>query len=160
MDATLLVAMLIVAVSGVIFGMTGFGFAMISVPPLLLLYGPETVVALTIGASMLTSVIVVLGNRQELDRRLVLTMLPGAFVGLLLGAWILEIVDPTVLKIGAGAFVTAYSVLLLRGYQPTGMGSTRAATIAGTFSGALGTSTGLSGPPVVILFTARQLAVN
>jgi uncharacterized membrane protein YfcA len=159
-DATLLAAMVIVAVSGVIFGMTGFGFAMISVPPLLLLYGPETVVALTIGASMLTSVIVVLGNHRELDRRLVLTMLPGAVVGLLLGAWILELVDPTILKIGAGAFVSTYSVLLLRGYQPTGMGSTRAATVAGTFSGALGTSTGLSGPPVVILFTARQLGVN
>jgi uncharacterized membrane protein YfcA len=157
-DATLLAAMVIVGVSGIIFGMTGFGFAMVSVPPLLLLYGPETVVALTIGASLLTSVIVVLGARQELHSRLILTMLPGACVGLLLGALILDIVDPTLLKIAAGAFVAGYSILLLRGYQPTGMGSGWAASVAGTASGALATSTGLSGPPVVILFTARQLA--
>ena len=158
MDATLLAAMVVVGVSGVIFGMTGFGFALVSVPPLLLLYEPETVVALTIGASLLTSVIVVLGARQELDGRIVLTMLPGACVGLLLGARILDIVDPTVLKIAAGTFVAVYSVMLLRGYQPSGMRSGWAASAAGTASGALATSTGLSGPPVVILFTARQLA--
>jgi len=157
-DATLLAAMVIVGLSGIIFGMTGFGFALVSVPPLLLLYEPETVVALTIGASLLTSVIVVLGARQELDGRLVLTMLPGASVGLLLGALILDVVEPTFLKIVAGAFVAAYSILLLRGYQPSGMRSGWAASVAGTASGALATSTGLSGPPVVILFTARQLA--
>jgi len=157
-DATLLAAMGIVWVSGIIFGMTGFGFAMVSVPPLLLLYGPETVVALTIGASLLTSVIVVLGARHELNGRLVLTMLPGACAGLVLGAWILDVVDPAVLKIGAGSLVAGYSILLLRGYQPSGMANGSWATAAGATSGALATSTGLSGPPVVILFTARQLA--
>jgi uncharacterized membrane protein YfcA len=157
-DATLLAAMVIVGVSGVIFGMTGFGFALVSVPPLLLIYSPETVVALTIGASMLTSVIVVLGARRELDGRLVLSMLPGACVGLLLGVWVLKVVDPALLKITAGTLVAAYSILLLRGYQPSGMRGGWWASTAGTASGALATSTGLSGPPVVILFTARQLA--
>ncbi len=150
-------AMVVVGVSGVIFGMTGFGFALVSVPPLLLLYDPETVVALTIGASLLTSVIVVLGARRELNSRLVFTMLPGACVGLLLGARILNVVDPTLLKIVAGTLVAAYSILLLRGYQPSGMKSGWAASVAGAASGTLATSTGLSGPPVVILFTARAL---
>ena len=158
MDATLLAAMAIVLVSGVIFGITGFGFALVSVPPLLLLYGPETVVALTIGASLLTSVIVVLGARRELDRRLVLSMLPGACVGLLLGARILTVVDQTLLKIVAGVFVAGYSVLLLRGFEPSGLDSSWAASAAGAVSGTLATSTGLSGPPIVMLFTARRLA--
>lgn len=157
MDTTLLAAMLIVGVTGVVFGMTGFGFALVSVPPLLLLYDPEMVVALTIGVSLLTSAIVVLGARRDLDGRLVLSLLPGAISGLLLGAWVLNIVDPTVLKVIAGALVTCYSLLLLRGYQPTGLRGPRAASVAGAVSGLLATSTGLSGPPIVILFTARQL---
>ena len=160
MDATLMAAMVIVGVSGVIFGMTGFGFALVSVPPLLLIHSPETVVALTIGASMLTSVIVVLGARRELDGRLVLSMLPGACVGLLIGVWVLKVIDPALLKITAGALVAAYSILLLRGYQPSGMRGGWWASTAGAASGALATSTGLSGPPVVILFTARQLATR
>ncbi|MDQ3548947.1 MAG: sulfite exporter TauE/SafE family protein [Chloroflexota bacterium] len=158
MDATLLAAMVIVGISGIIFGMTGFGFALVSVPPLLLLYEPEVVVALTIGASLLTSVVVVLGARRELDGRLVLTMLPGACIGLLLGARILAVVDPTLLKIVAGTLVASYSILLLRGFEPSGMGSGWAASLAGAASGVLATSTGLSGPPIVVLFTARQLA--
>lgn len=157
MDVTLLAAMVIVGISGGIFGMTGFGFALVSAPPLLLIYEPETVVALTIGASLLTSFVVVFSGRQALDSRLVLTMLPGAFVGLLLGAVILEFVDATILKIAAGSLVAAYSILLLRGFQPSGMESWFATTIASTASGTLATSTGLSGPPVVILFNARGL---
>lgn len=149
--------MVIVGISGIIFGMTGFGFALVSVPPLLLLYEPETVVALTIGASLLTSIVVVLGARRELDIRLVATMLPGACAGLLLGARALSVVDPTVLKIVAGALVAGYSLVLLRGFQPTGLRGVWPATLAGAASGALATSTGLSGPPIVILFTAREL---
>lgn len=158
MDATLLAAMVIVGGTGVVFGMTGFGFALVSVPPLLLLYEPEMVVALTIGVSLLTSAIVVLGARRELDGRLVLSLLPGAVAGLLLGALILDVVDPTLLKVAAGTLVAAYSILLLRGFQPSGMGGGWAASVAGGASGLLATSTGLSGPPIVILFTARQLA--
>ena len=157
MDTTLLAAMAIVGVTGVVFGMTGFGFALVSVPPLLLLYEPETVVALTIGVSLLTSAIVVLGARSELDRRLVLSLLPGAVGGLLLGAWVLEIVDPTLLKVVAGTLVAGYSILLLRGFQPSGLATVRATSLAGAASGLLATSTGLSGPPIVILFTARRL---
>ncbi|HAX24221.1 MAG TPA: sulfite exporter TauE/SafE family protein, partial [Chloroflexi bacterium] len=33
MDSTLLLAMIVVAFSGAIFGTTGFGFALVSVPP-------------------------------------------------------------------------------------------------------------------------------
>ncbi len=156
-DATLLAAMVIVGISGIIFGMTGFGFALVSVPPLLLIYEPETVVALTIGASLLTSVVVVLSARRDLDLKLILTMLPGAVVGLMLGASMLTYVDPTLLKIVAGMLVAGYSILLLRGFQPTGLNGTWPATLAGAASGALATSTGLSGPPIVILFSARQL---
>jgi uncharacterized membrane protein YfcA len=157
LDPTLLVAILIVGVTGVIFGMTGFGYALLSVPPLLLLYEPEMVVALTISVGTLTSVIVVATARREMDRRLILLLLPGAFAGLLLGAELLRVVDPTILKIVVGAFVAAYSIMMFRGYQPSGMGSGWAATVAGIASGALTTSTGLSGPPIVILFSARRL---
>lgn len=158
MDATLLTAMVIVAVTGVIFGMTGFGFALVSVPPLLLLYDPNVVVALTIGVSLLTSAVVVLSARREVDGRLVVSVLPGAIVGLLIGARILAVVDPTVLKIAVGTFVGGYSILLLRGFQPVGLGSNWAASLAGVASGALATSTGLAGPPIVMLFTVRHLA--
>lgn len=157
MDSTLLLAMVVVAFSGTIFGMTGFGFALVSVPPLLLLYEPSTIVALTFGISLATSWLVVVSGRHELEGRLVLVLLPGALVGMVAGARVLAGVDPVAVKIVAGAIVCAYSVTLLAGFQPSGGRSPWVATIAGLASGTLATSTGLSGPPIVMLFAARGL---
>lgn len=156
----LVAAMAIVAIAGVIFGMTGFGFALLSVPPLLLIYEPNTVVALMICITIATSGIVMISGRNVLDWRLVLTLLPGAIVGLALGTRILQDVDPTMLKIVAGTFVAAYSIALLAGFQPVGGRNPAVVAAASLASGALATSTGLSGPPIVMLLSARQLEKN
>jgi len=157
-DSTLVLAMIVVALSGVIFGMTGFGFALVSVPPLLLIYEPGTIVALTFAISLATSWLVVVSGRRELERRLVLALLPGALVGMVVGARVLTAVDPVAVKIVAGVFVCVYSVTLLAGFQPSGGRSGWVVTAAGMASGALATSTGLSGPPIIMLFAARGLA--
>jgi uncharacterized membrane protein YfcA len=159
-DSTLIVAMAIVAVAGTIFGMTGFGFALLSVPPLLLLYPPETVIALIFCVSLPISAIVVADARRDLDPRVLLSLLPGALVGLAIGVRILTWADPVILKLVAGVLVAGYSLLLLRGFQPRGAGGLPAAVAAGLASGALATSTGISGPPVIMLLTARRVAVH
>ena len=154
----LLAAMAIVAISGVIFGMTGFGFALLSVPPLLLLYEPNTVVALMICITIATSGIVMISGRSVLNWRLVLALFPGALLGLAIGTRILQDVDPVMLKIVAGTLVAAYSIALLAGFQPVGGRNPVVMFAASLSSGALATSTGLSGPPIVMLFSARQMA--
>jgi uncharacterized membrane protein YfcA len=112
---------------------------------------------LTVGISLLTSAVVVHGARRELERRLVLTLLPGALAGLLIGARILAVADATLLKIVTGTLVAGYAMSLLLGFQPRFGAGGWAATLAGAASGTLATATGLSGPPVVILFTALGL---
>lgn len=158
MDSTLVIAILVLAVTGIAVGTTGFGFALISVPPLLLLYPPQTVVAIIFGASLLPSVLVVASAWRQTDLRLVALLLPGALLGLLLGAQLLRLADPVILKLGAGLSVAVYALAMWRGHRPTGMDGPWAASLAGVASGTLGAATGLTGPPIVILFTARQLA--
>jgi uncharacterized membrane protein YfcA len=156
-ENTLILASLVLLFSGVAAGTTGFGFALIAVPPLLLLYPPQTVVLIIFGASLLPGLLVVASARRETDLRLVGLLLPGALLGLLFGAQVLQVADPVLLKLIAGLFVAIYALLMWRGYRPSRLGGPWAASLAGVASGALGASTGLTGPPVVILFTARQL---
>jgi uncharacterized membrane protein YfcA len=156
-ENTLILASLVLLFSGVAAGTTGFGFALIAVPPLLLLYPPQTVVLIIFGASLLPGLLVVANARRETDLRLVGLLLPGALLGLLFGAQVLQVADPVLLKLIAGLFVAIYALLMWRGYRPSRLGGPWAASLAGVASGALGASTGLTGPPVVILFTARQL---
>ena len=158
MESTLVIAMVVLTITGIGVGTTGFGFALISVPALLLLYPPHTVVAVIFGASLLPSVLVVASAWRETDLRLVALLLPGGLLGLLLGAQILQLADPVILKLVVGLFVVVYALSMWRGYRPTGLGGPWAASLAGLASGALGTTTGLAGPPIVILFTARGLA--
>ncbi|MDQ2653896.1 MAG: TSUP family transporter [Chloroflexota bacterium] len=158
METTLILALLVLVISGVAAGTTGFGFALVSVPPLLLLYPPQTVVLIIFGASLLPGLLVVASARRETDLRLVGLLLPGALLGLLLGAQVLRLADPVLLKLIAGLFVAVYALLMWRGYRPPRLGGPGAASLAGLASGALGAATGLSGPPIVILFTVRQLA--
>lgn len=157
MESTLIAAALVLAVAGVAVGISGFGFALIAVPPLLLLFPPQTVVVLIFSASLLPSVLVVANAWRETDLRLVALLLPGALIGLLLGAQLLQLADATVLKLVAGLFVAIYALLMWRGYRPPRLDGLRAASLAGVASGALGSAIGLTGPPIIILFTARQL---
>jgi uncharacterized membrane protein YfcA len=159
-DLTLVAAMLAIAASGVVFGLTGFGFALVSVPPLLLLYPPETVVAVTLGVGLVMSGIVVRDAWRDLQPRTVISLLPGALLGLLVGLRVLTEMDPVWLKAAAGIIVTGYALLVLRGIEFRGMTHRWAPTIAGFASGTLAISTGLSGPPVVMLFAARRLSIG
>lgn len=157
MESSLIVAIMVLAISGIATGATGFGFALISVPALLLLYPPQTVVIIIFSASLLPSLLVVASAWRQTDLRLVALLLPGALLGLLLGAQLLRIADPVILKLIAGLFVAIYALLMWGGHRPGGLESPWAASLTGVASGALGSATGLTGPPIVILFTARQL---
>lgn len=158
MESSLIAAIVVLAVAGIAVGISGFGFALIAVPPLLLLYPPQTVVVLIFSASLLPSVLVVANAWRETDLRLVALLLPGALLGLLCGAQLLQLADATVLKLVAGLFVAIYALLMWRGYRPPQLDGPWAASLAGVASGALGTAIGLTGPPIIILFTARRLA--
>ena len=158
METTLIAAIFVLAVAGIAVGTTGFGFALIAVPPLLLLYPPQTVVVLIFSASLLPSVLVVANAWRETDLRLVALLLPGALLGLLLGAQVLQLADATVLKLIAGVCVAIYALLMWRGYRMPALDGPWAASVAGVASGSLGSAIGLTGPPIIILFTARQLA--
>lgn len=156
LDAALLAAIVIVGLAGLISGLTGFGFGLISVPVLLVIYDPATVVTLSLGLSFFTCMLVVYSAWRATAVRTVLSMLPGAAIGLFSGAYLLAVADPNTIKIATGAIVVTFSVVLLSGVNVRGADSPLAAILAGGASGALATSTGLSGPPAVMLLAARH----
>ena len=90
--------------------------------------------------------------------RTLLPMLPGAFVGLVVGARLLQALDVGAIKLIASSVVLLFTLALLARITLPGAHARGAAAMTGTVSGLLATSTGLSGPPVVLLLTARSFA--
>lgn len=157
LSAALLLAVVIVLAAGLVAGLTGFGFVLVSAPLLLLLFSPPIVVAVSLLLNLLASLLVVLDGWRVVQGRTVLGLLPGAALGLVVGGWLLRVLDAAAIKLIAGLAVMAFALLVLGGWRLPGARSRWATTVSGVLSGALTPTTGLSGPPIVLLFTARAL---
>ncbi|CAA9462437.1 MAG: Cobalt-zinc-cadmium resistance protein CzcA; Cation efflux system protein CusA [uncultured Rubrobacteraceae bacterium] len=160
LDAALLVALLAAFFAGFASGLTGFAFALISVPLFLLVYDPSTVVALIGVLAVFINIVVVRDSYREADWRAVLALLPAALLGLFVGVEILAAVDPDYIRLGVGIVVVASVVFLVRETSLPGAEGRLGPVVAGFSSGALSTSAGLAGPPIALLFASRKLPKN
>jgi uncharacterized membrane protein YfcA len=157
LSAALLVALLSALLAGAVSGLTGFGLALISTPLLLFVYDPRTVVVITAALSILINFAVVLDSWRDAQRRVVIALLPPAFVGIVMGVEVLRVVNPLYIRLAVGVVVVFSALLLLRDIQLPGAETRWGTVVAGWASGALSTSTGLAGPPIVLLLASRGL---
>lgn len=158
MSTSLLVALLAALLAGSVSGLTGFGLALISVPLLLFVYQPQTVVFVTFALSVLINAAVVWDSFRDADLRLVAGLLVPAFVGVALGTEALRLIDPLLIRLLVGAVVVLSAGLLIRNVRLPGAGTLWGTLVAGGTSGALSTATGLAGPPIVLLLASRGYA--
>lgn len=165
-ELTLVIAA-VIGVSAMLQTSTGFGFAILSAPLLTaLLGGPTAVTTITITGATVDALI--LGGRRTLPRpdwRIVAVLALWSAPGMVLGALALARMPQTGLQL-----LVAAAVLLAVAHRvhadrrdPQAPQATPVrrrgwhAPAAGLASGALGTSTTLAGPPVVMYLT-RHLA--
>jgi uncharacterized protein len=156
--AELLIALFAAFAAGSISGLTGFGLALISVPILLFVYEPRTVVFLSVVMSVVICADVVRDSFRDADKRIVAALVLPSFVGVVMGAEILRVVDPLYIRLFVGAFVVFSAGLLLREIRLPGARTRWGTLVAGWTSGALSTSTGLAAPPIVLLLASRDYA--
>jgi len=157
LSAALVVALFAALVAGAVTGLTGFGLALISTPILLFVYEPRTVVVLTAIFSIFINAAVVWDSWHEARRRLSLALFVPALVGIVVGVEVLGVIDPVYLRLGVGAIVVFSALLLVRDVTLPGADTRWGTLVAGSTSGALSTSTGLAGPPIVLLLASRGL---
>jgi uncharacterized membrane protein YfcA len=145
----------VVALAAAAQAVSGFGFALIGTPLVAVMVGPkEAVVGLTMIGLVLVAQLSLRG-RGHVDRPTVGVVTAAAIVGMPLGLVALVQADDRVLTVVIAIAVIAFSLLLWRGARVPGGRGTDAT--AGFTAGILSTSTGTSGPPIVIALSAKQL---
>lgn len=160
MSFGLFAAFLIMVASAAMSGLTGFGLAVVGVPLLLTIYEPASVVVIVASMSLFVNGVIVLDSWRKVESRTVLALLPPAAVGVFLGAEVLARANPEYIRLFVGLLVVLSAGLLLRRVSVPGVEGLWGTTLAGAASGALSTSTGIGGPPIVLLFAARNLPKN
>jgi len=157
--SVLAIAVGIVLFAAVISGITGFGFGLVSVPPLLMLYDPAAVLTITKVLTLTTSWIVIAHGWRSIKPRMIATILPWSILGTLAGLQLLRVASKDVIKLIASVVVVGFALILIRGLPEREWSHPLLAPIAGIASGAMSTSTALSGPPIVLFFTLRNVEV-
>jgi uncharacterized membrane protein YfcA len=151
LDPTLGFACALVALAAVVRGFSGFGSAMIVMPGLSLIYPPvETLVVFAL-IELAANLQLLPQGLRDADRRRVLPLALGATLCLPLGWQVIVAVEPETMRRAIGAVVLLLVALLALGWRyrgPLGRGATFA---VGCASGLLGGSTGMAGPPVILM---------
>jgi uncharacterized protein len=162
-DVLLLVAGgVVVFLASVLGGVTGFGFALVCTPLLLLTGFPlADVVIVNLTISGVARLLAVVRLRRFVNRRRAGWLVLGCLPGLLLGLLTRDAVDDSVLKVGAGSLAVAVAAyLLFRSPSPRAHGAGSPprlqSGIAGLLGGFLGITTSLNGPPPVILLSRQR----
>lgn len=142
-------------IAGFVAAVAGFGFALFSIPLLALTTATRTaVVGVTLLSSFLTFAVGV-SERRHVNWRTVLPVTIAGVVGMPVGLIILGLASERTLKVTLAVIVLISVPVLAGGLQ---LKSTTASSLtAGGVSGAMLTSTGMNGPPLVVAFHAMKL---
>ncbi|HDI52584.1 MAG TPA: sulfite exporter TauE/SafE family protein [Candidatus Bathyarchaeota archaeon] len=150
-----LLPLLVVFAAGVVQGLTGFGFALVSAPLLSALMEPRLAMPIVVAHGSLITLLLLPDVWRWIDVRMVIPLAASGLIGIPIGAYLLRVVEGNTLRVLVGLLVILFSLLLLLGVE--GLGGSRGWMVipVGLLSGILGGSTTMSGPPVILFLTHR-----
>lgn len=149
----LFLAALVILLGAVVQGSVGFGVAMIAAPYVMWVL-PETVptTLIILGGSM--ALTTVAQEWREVDLRDLVVALLGRLPGILVGTWLLLVASTQVLGVLVGGIVAVAAALQWRAIRITKTAPNVA--VAGFFSGASATVSGVGGPPLAMVLAGER----
>jgi uncharacterized protein len=150
----------IVLISAVAQSMTGFGFAVLAVPLLALVWPLTDAIAISMILSMLCVALTWRTTRLETGVPIIRPLFVAALVGVPIGLWALQSLNAHMLRLIVGvttlaaAAIFGFAALRERSATITEKPSFGWTVATGIVSGALTGSLSMPGPPVVMLLTA------
>ncbi|MDP5274155.1 sulfite exporter TauE/SafE family protein [Chengkuizengella axinellae] len=129
---------------------TGFGFSILGTPFLFLIYPAQEAIQINIVLSLFISMIMIYKVRHDINKTLVKRLIIGSTVGITPGLFIYLTFDVETFKIFIGILILILTVLLI--FKLTIKRSRIKDFFTGGISGALTTSIGVPGPPLLLYF--------
>lgn len=154
--STLFSAALIVTVAYTVYGLTGFGAAIIAVPLLVHFFPLRFAVPMMLVFDLFVGLLLGLKNRKHLDRSELLRLLPFLLIGMVAGVTVLVQASERWLLLALSIFVLSYSIRSLLRNAVTLPISSRWSMPAGVVGGAFTALYGTGGP-IYLIYLARRL---
>jgi uncharacterized membrane protein YfcA len=138
--------------TSLIYTIFGFGYSMLAIPLLSMIISPKLAISLTIFLGLYLSSWLVYTTFKDVRFKKIINLVIGCVLGVPLGTWVLSIVEPNVIKIYVNVIIilTVFFVIFKKNTKKCFSNEGLMRLIVGFLSGFLGSSTGISGPPVIM----------
>jgi hypothetical protein len=153
LSPVMILGLVSVFAAGVTSGLTGFGFALVTVPLLVLFLPAQVVVPIVTLLSNLTHVIVIAETWRWFDAKRIWPLIVTSVIATPLGTYLLLVLDAKSMKVLIGVVITLAALAMLTGFKRPIRNEKLAAVPVGLASGILSGSTAMGGPPVVLFFS-------
>ena len=152
----ILLTALALFLSAVIRQISGFGFALLSMPLITVIAGIRVATPLVAITGVTVGLLMATVNWRQADRKGLLGLLLSALVGVPLGVLLFGYLPQEWVKRGLGAFLLAYSLYALIMPELPNLQNRPLTICAGFISGLLTGAFNTGGPPVVIYGTLQR----
>jgi len=154
LDAALLVLFeVVVLLAAVVSGLTGFGFALVLGPILMLIIDPKVVVPIVAVLSVVLNLFLFYSARRWAEPAKMAPLMAAGVAGMAAGILLLVFLNVTALKFLVSVVIISFSLAIMGNFRLQASDSRLDTLIVGLVSGFLGGSTSMSGPPVVLFFS-------
>ncbi|MBM3561013.1 MAG: sulfite exporter TauE/SafE family protein [Alphaproteobacteria bacterium] len=150
------IAAAIAAVAGLMRGLTGFGGALIMLPPLAFVLGARLAVPVTLLLEAFVAAPMMREAMKEAQWRVLAPMSVAACCAVPLGGYLLASAEPELMRRVIAAIVVVFSALILFGARYRGPRGRGALLALGGLSGTMLGAAGMGGPPVILFLLSGR----
>ena len=154
---TLILVALIILLASSIKGLTGFGFALTSLPLLSIFLEPKTAVPLITMCSVFLDGYTLYEARKQVRYREIIPLVLSGITGMILGTYFLVSLDSQIIKLCIGVVTVLFAAASMMGMRHEIPNVKLASVPVGLVSGILGGSMSISGPPIVLFFNNQNI---
>jgi uncharacterized membrane protein YfcA len=147
-------AITIIFLAAIVRGFSGFGFSLLSITALSLVYTPAEIVPSIFMLELAASLNLLPSIWKDIHWRSLGPLTLGCLLATPIGVWFLAHIAPVPMQLALSVFVLVATALLWRGYALKSMPGPIASTLAGAASGLSNGAFGIGGPPVILFYFA------
>ena len=154
---TLILVASIILLASSIKGLTGFGFALTSLPLLSIFLEPKTAVPLITMCSVFLDGYTLYEARKQVRYREIIPLVLSGITGMILGTYFLISLYSQIIKLCIGVVTVLFAAASMMGIRREIPNVKLASVPVGLVSGILGGSMSISGPPIVLFFNNQNI---
>jgi uncharacterized membrane protein YfcA len=147
-------AIIIVFLAAIVRGYSGFGFSLLAITALSLIYSPAEIIPSIFLLEIAASIHLLPGLWRDIHWRSLIPLVIGTGIGTPIGLMFLTSVPAAPMQIALGLFVIAVTCLLWIGFVLKTMPGNIVSTTAGLAAGVANGAFGIGSPPVILFYFA------